>query len=103
MDSKELEVVGVNVHQESGSSKKIEILKVPAELETRAIERIRAYRAKRSEGRVRDALRSLSDGAKGEANLMALVHQCVKSECTLGEISDALRGVFGEYQEYSGF
>ncbi len=103
MDSKELEVVGVNVHQESGSSKKIEILKVPAELEAKAIERIRAYRAKRAEGRARDALRSLSDGAKGEANLMSLVHQCVKSECTLGEISDALRGVFGEYQEYSGF
>jgi methylmalonyl-CoA mutase N-terminal domain/subunit len=103
MDSKGLEVVGVNVHQETGSAKKIEILKVPAELETRAIERIRAYRAKRSEGRARDALRALSDGAKGEANLMALVHQCVKSECTLGEISDSLRVVFGEYQEYSGF
>jgi methylmalonyl-CoA mutase N-terminal domain/subunit len=103
MDSKELEVVGVNIHQETGSSKKIETLKVPAELEQKAIDRIRAYRAKRSEGQSRDALRALSDGARGDANLMARVHHCVKSECTLGEISDALRGVFGEYQEYSGF
>jgi methylmalonyl-CoA mutase N-terminal domain/subunit len=103
IDSKELEIVGVNTHTGAGGAKKIETMKVPAELEQKAVERIRAYRAKRSSGKVKDSLRSLSDGAKGDANLMALIYQCVTSECTLGEISDELRGVYGEYQEYSGF
>ena len=103
IDSKELEIVGVNTHQDDGLGKKIELMRIPPELETRAVERIRAYRSKRPAGKVADSLRALSDGAKGDANLMALIYQSVKSECTLGEISDTLRDVFGEYQEYSGF
>ncbi len=103
IDSKELEIVGVNTHQEAGNAKKIETMKVPAELEAKAVERIRAYRAKRAGGKAQDSLRALNDGAKGDANLMGLIYNCVKSECTLGEISDELRNVFGEYQEYSGF
>ena len=103
IDAKELEIIGVNTNQDSGTDKKIELLRIPPELEVKTIERIRAYRAKRSSGKAQDALRILADGAKGDANLMALIYQCVKSECTLGEIADSLRGVFGEYQEYSGF
>ncbi|NDF14665.1 methylmalonyl-CoA mutase [bacterium] len=103
IDSRELEIVGVNCHQEKSSAKKIETMRVPAELEQKAVERIRAYRLKRSSGKVKDSLRGLSDAAKGEGNLMDRIYECVKSECTLGEISDELRGVYGEYQEYSGF
>jgi methylmalonyl-CoA mutase N-terminal domain/subunit len=102
MDSGDLQVVGVNTHQESGGVKP-QLLRVPPELEQKAVERIRAYRSKRSSGRSNEALRQLENGARGSGNLMELIYQCVKSECTLGEISDALRKVFGEYQEYSGF
>ncbi len=69
----------------------------------KAVERLLAYRAKRPAGKVQDSLRNLADAAKGGDNLMGRIHQCVKSECTLGEISDELRKVYGEYQEYSGF
>jgi methylmalonyl-CoA mutase N-terminal domain/subunit len=93
----------VNCYQETGKAKKIETMKVPAELEVKAVERLRAYRAKRASGSVQDSLRALADGAKGDGNLMGRIYQCVKSECTLGEISDELRKVYGEYQEYSGF
>ncbi len=103
MDSGEIQVIGVNCYQDSGSAKKVEIMRVPPELELKSVERVRAYRAKRSSGAAQDALRALTEGAKGEANLMALIYQSVKSECTLGEISDSLRKVFGEHQEYSGF
>jgi methylmalonyl-CoA mutase N-terminal domain/subunit len=34
---------------------------------------------------------------------MELIYQCVKADCTLGEIADELRKVFGEHQEYAGF
>ena len=104
IDRKELEIVGVNTHVDSAlNGKKIDLLKIPKGLEEKTVERIRAYRAKRSSGIVTDSLRALNEGAKGESNLMALVLNCVKSECTLGEVSDELRKVYGEYQEYSGF
>jgi len=67
------------------------------------VERIRAYRLKRSAGAVQDALTALKSGAQGDSNLMQLVLNAVRHECTLGEISDALRAVYGEYREYSGF
>ena len=103
IDSGELQIVGVNSYQDTKAAAKVELMKIPPGLEEKAVERIKAYKAKRANGKVQDSLRALSDGAKGDANLMALVYQCVKSECTLGEIADELRKVFGEYQEYSGF
>ena len=103
IDSGELQIVGVNCYQDSTSQKKMELLRIPPDLEVRAVERIRAYRAKRSQGKANDALKALTEGAKGDANLMGLVYEAVKSECTLGEIADTMKKVFGEYQEYSGF
>jgi len=103
MDSKELEIVGVNCHQDQKSDKKIEILRVPPELEARSVETLRAYKAKRDGARAEKALTQLALGAKADGNLMELIYQCVKSGCTLGEIADELRKVFGEHQEYSGF
>ncbi len=50
--------------------------------------------------RTLDALRA---GAEGEANTMPLILDCVKSYCTVGEISDAMRDVFGTYEEPAVF
>ena len=98
-------MVGVNcLADEAGSEAKVEILRVPPELERQASERVRAYRAKRPAGAVSDALRALEEGARGSAaNLQDQVLVCVKAGATLGEISDAMRRVFGEYREFSGF
>ena len=103
MDAKVLEIVGVNIHQEKGAEKKIELMKIAPELEARSVATVKAYRAKRDSAKARAALKNLSDGAKGDSNLMELIYQCVKSECTLGEIADEMRKVFGEHLEYSGF
>ncbi|MBL7716049.1 MAG: methylmalonyl-CoA mutase [Bdellovibrionales bacterium] len=103
MDSGSLKIVGVNCFQEKDEGSPIEIMRIPPELEKRSVERVRAYRAKRSAAATADALRQLEDGAKGDQNLMGLVLQAVKAQATLGEVSDTLRKVFGLYQEYSGF
>lgn len=103
MDSKELEIVGVNCYQDKTASKKIEIMKVPAELEAKSVERLRDYKSKRDPAVAKASLAHLFAGAQGDANLMELIYQCVKSGCTLGEIADELRKVFGEHLEYSGF
>jgi methylmalonyl-CoA mutase N-terminal domain/subunit len=78
-------------------------LRIPPELEKSAVERVRAYRAKRSQGATQDALKSLKAAAQGTQNLQAQILQAVKAGATLGEISDSLRETFGLYQEYSGF
>lgn len=105
IETGDLKVVGVNcLADEAGSEAKVEILRVPPELERQASERVRAYRAKRPAGAVSDALRALEEGARGSAaNLQDQVLVCVKAGATLGEISDAMRRVFGEYREFSGF
>lgn len=106
-DQGELQVVGVNCFKDNGSDgPSIELMKVLPEVEASAVERIRAYRAKRSEASTQDALRQLRDAAKTHSpdeNLQARILTAVKAGATLGEVSDTLRGVFGLYQEYSGF
>ena len=102
IDSGDIKVVGVNCFQEE-QQQKVPLLRVPPELEKAAVERIVAYRAKRNPTAVADAFRALTDGAKGDANLMGLIVQAAKAGGTLGEIADTLRAVFGLYREYSGF
>jgi methylmalonyl-CoA mutase, N-terminal domain len=103
IDEGSLKVVGVNCFQEDGKEAPIEILRMPPELERQAVERVRAYRARRNQDAARDALRALREGAQGDANLQGLILQAAHAGATLGEISDAMREVFGLYQEYSGF
>lgn len=104
IDSGEISVVGVNRFKgESTEAKPVSLLKIAPELETSAIERVRAYRAKRSEGATKDSLAALKSAAQTDANLQAAILVAVKSGATLGEISDTLRGVFGLFEEYSGF
>jgi methylmalonyl-CoA mutase N-terminal domain/subunit len=58
-----------------------------------------ALRAARSQEAVDRSLRALRTAAQGTANLMPCIYEAVKSYATLGEICDALREVFGTYEE----
>ncbi len=98
MERGDLEVVGVNVHQ-VGEEPMPETLSLDPELEERQVARTRSVRESRSSSAAQAALDAISRGAEGEANLVPLILDGVRSECTLGEISDALRGVFGLHQE----
>jgi methylmalonyl-CoA mutase N-terminal domain/subunit len=108
IDEGALKVVGVNCFQEGGAPGegvhgKVDLLKISPELERAAVERIRAWKAKRSAKTTESALRSLSEGAKGTANLQGLILNAVKAGATLGEVSDTMRSVFGIYRGFSGF
>jgi len=92
-------IVGVNAFQMDAEGSRMELLKVDPELETRQAERVRAYRAEHGGKQTAAALKAISGAAKGEANLMPLIVEAVERGATLGEISDALREVFGEYRE----
>jgi methylmalonyl-CoA mutase N-terminal domain/subunit len=98
VDNEEQIVVGVNRFQ-IGKEDLPEIQRIDPALERAQIERLRALRSKRDPQRWKSALEHTEDAARTGANLMPFIIEAVESYCTIGEISNALRGVFGEYQE----
>jgi methylmalonyl-CoA mutase, N-terminal domain len=94
-------VVGVNaftVEEEVPTA----VLAIDPAAEREQVERLQALRARRDPGRAEAALGALAAAAREDRNLMPPILDCVRSAVTLGEISDALRGVYGEYRE-TGF
>ena len=68
-------------------------------LERKQVERLRALRARRDQQKSKAALQTIEDAARSGENLMPRIIHAVESYCTVGEISDSLRKVFGEYKE----
>jgi methylmalonyl-CoA mutase, N-terminal domain len=98
VEKKEQIVVGVNDFvAEEGH--KIPTLRIDAEIERLQVARLNALRAKRDSARVKSALEELRRRAGTAENLLPAILAAVEAYATVGEISDALRVVYGEYQE----
>ncbi len=97
VDRKEKIVVGVNDYV--GDDKGIEILQIDDTVCARQIEQLKQLRASRSNEAVTRALGALRKAAEGTANTMPFIYDAVKAYATVGEICDALRDVFGVYEE----
>ncbi len=98
VDNQEAVVVGVNrfaVEEE----KPIPIQRIDPALESKQIERVRALRARRDAVPWRAALAGVEEAARSGANVMPRILAAVEACATVGEISDAMRRVFGEYKE----
>jgi methylmalonyl-CoA mutase N-terminal domain/subunit len=91
-------VVGVNRFQQQEDSR-IPTFRVDAALEKAQIERLRQVRTSRDRQTVERALDRLTEAARGTENLMPLILDACAAYATVGEISDRLRSVFGEYRE----
>jgi methylmalonyl-CoA mutase N-terminal domain/subunit len=98
VEKKDQIVVGVNdfVAEEE---RNIPILRIDEEIERSQIVRLNALRAKRDSARAKAALAELQRRAGTTENLLPAILAAVEAYATIGEISDALRRVFGEYQE----
>ena len=91
-------VVGVNrFRTEHGVP--IPVLRVDPAIERAQVERLAALRARRDAARVQTAVAAVESRARSGENLMPAIAAAVESYATVGEISDALRRVFGEHQE----
>jgi methylmalonyl-CoA mutase N-terminal domain/subunit len=99
----ELAKVGVTDFVGDDDEGGIEILAIPPEVEDQQIRRVREVRASRDPERARVALRRLQDAARGEENLVPPLVECARASCTEGEIVQALREVFGGYEETPRF
>ncbi len=98
VDEGEATVVGVNKFtQEQG--KAVPLQRIDEALERKQVERVRALRAKRVPGTWKQAMNAVREGAGSGENLMPKILAAVEAYATVGEISDVMRGVFGEYQE----
>ena len=91
-------VVGVNRFRLDEETP-VPIQRIDEALERKQVERLRALRAKRDPGIWRDALTFVEDTARTGENLMPAIVNAVENYATVGEISDAMRKVFGEYKE----
>ncbi|MGB7603815.1 MAG: methylmalonyl-CoA mutase family protein, partial [Candidatus Sulfotelmatobacter sp.] len=98
VDNGEAIVVGVN-RFEVEEEKPIPIQKIDPALESKQIDRVRALRARRVAQPCRAALKAVEDAARSGENVMPKIISAVEAFATVGEISDAMRRVFGEYQE----
>ncbi len=91
-------VVGVNRFAAEEETP-VPVLRIDPEIERAQVARLEQLRTRRNSGRVQASLQRLEQAARGEANLMPLIVDAVEAYATVGEISDVLRRVFGEYKE----
>src|SRR6267378_3280442 len=98
VETKEQIVVGMNdfaANEERG----IPTLQIDAEIERNQVQRLQALRAKRDSSKTNAALSELERRARTSENLLPAILAAVEAYATVGEISDALRRVYGEYHE----
>jgi len=94
-------IVGTNRFQSTEPEPSAEILTVDPGVRQRQCERLRDLRARRDNVRCQNVLEQLQAAAANErANLMPLIVDAVEAYCTLGEISDAFRSVWGEARDF---
>ena len=99
IESGERVIVGVNRFQ--SDDQPIELLQIDETSSRHQTAKLAALRARRDNGKVQRTLDGLRRAAEGTENTMPFLLDAVRAYATLGEICDALRGVFGTYQETS--
>jgi len=88
-------IVGLNAFVEEEVP--VDVFELDPSVEERQVERVRALRRGRDNGRVDTLTGELSRAAQGTTNLIPVIMECVKNRVTIGEVSHALRRVWGEY------
>jgi methylmalonyl-CoA mutase N-terminal domain/subunit len=98
VERREKIIVGVNEHATSGDAP-IPILYIDETTADRQLSRLETLRRTRDAGAVERALDGLREAAAGTANTMYPLLDCVRAYATVGEMCDALRDVWGEWEE----
>ncbi len=90
-------IVGVNEFKIDETTK-VDILKVPPELEQKQLDKITRLKNGRDDAKVQETLEKLRNTAQSDANLMPVILEAVKAYATLGEICNVFRDEFGVYK-----
>jgi methylmalonyl-CoA mutase, N-terminal domain len=97
IESGEKIIVGVNKFQAQETGK-VPPFKIDDSIRLVQTEKLKSLKTKRDNSKVVECLRNISRAAKDNSNLMPPVIDAVEHYCTLGEIADQLRKIFGEYK-----
>ena len=98
VESKNAIVVGVNEFK-ADKEPKTEVLKISEQVSKEQIARLTQFKKNRSSSTVAQQLAAIKSAAQSSQNLMPLFISAVTAGCTVGEISDTLREVFGRHRE----
>jgi methylmalonyl-CoA mutase N-terminal domain/subunit len=98
LEEKESIVVGVNEFVEEDEQATLPTLRIDENIERDQLARLKSFRDSRRHD-FAGALSALDEGARGTANLMPLIVDCVRNECTIGEIVATLKKTFGEHRD----
>jgi methylmalonyl-CoA mutase N-terminal domain/subunit len=99
IEKKERLIVGVNAYAEPEEKLDIPILKVDPKVEGEQNENLKKLRAERDNTKVRQSLNQLKVAAQEDRNLMPPLIDCSRAYCTLGEMINVLKGVYGTWRE----
>jgi len=97
IEKKDVIIVGLNKFAMEDKFPE-KLLKIDSEVEKIQIEKLKKLKLRRDNNKVKEILEKIEDAARSDKNLMPLILEAVKTYATLGEISDSLRNVFGEYK-----
>ena len=96
IENNERFIVGVNLHSTDEETKQdlldIDLIKV-----NKQINDLKKLKSDRDNNKVESSLNELASASKNDDNIMPFVINCIRNKCTLGEIADTFRTVFGEY------
>jgi methylmalonyl-CoA mutase N-terminal domain/subunit len=98
IENKEQIIVGVNEYN-SDKTEKIDILKVDEEQEEKQIEKLKNLKNQRNNSKTEESLTRLKKAATNGDNLFPYIIECVENYSTVGEITNILKEVYGEYRE----
>jgi len=94
IDSGEQIIVGVNQYQEEEDLQP-ELQTIDPQVVQAQVQAVTAFKQERNNDQVQERLKALKERAEGTDNLIPTIIECIRAECTLGEIADTLRSVFG--------
>lgn len=92
-------IVGVNIFTSDEEERPMELHETDPEVERRQIKRVKQVRAQRDNQKVSALLQQIREAASDKTNVMPFILDTVKADGTLGEIMQALKDVWGEYEE----
>jgi methylmalonyl-CoA mutase N-terminal domain/subunit len=98
IEKKKRVIVGLNQFQIEEEPLK-DILRIKPEMERYQKEKLAKVKRERNNSKVKETLAVLKKAAQGKSNVVPPILEAVKAYATIGEISDTLREVFGEYRE----
>ena len=96
IENNERFIVGVNLHPTDEETKQ-DLLDIDLKKVNKQINDLKKLKSERDNNKVENSLNELASASNNNENIMPFVIDCIRNKCTLGEIADTFRTVFGEY------